>query len=73
MAKVSGLIICKDEEKNIEECLKSIRWCDEIVIIDSFSTDNTIGIAKNYTDRIISEGMERICRTKEICPDEGSS
>lgn len=52
MSKVSGLIICKNEEKNIEECIKSILWCDEIIIVDSFSEDNTIALAKKHTDKI---------------------
>lgn len=52
MSKITGLIICKNEESNIEDCIKSIIWCDEIILIDSFSEDNTLTIAKNYTDKI---------------------
>ena len=52
MNKICGLVICKNEEKNIEACLKSILWCDEIVVADSFSSDNTLNIAKRYTDKI---------------------
>lgn len=52
MPKVSGLIICRNEEKNIEECIKSILWCDEILIIDSYSADSTLEIAKKYSGNI---------------------
>ncbi|MEO8666828.1 MAG: glycosyltransferase family 2 protein [Ignavibacteria bacterium] len=52
MNKVSALIICKNEEKNIEECIKSVLWCDEIVLIDSFSIDRTISIAEKYSPKI---------------------
>jgi glycosyltransferase involved in cell wall biosynthesis len=52
MQKITGIIICKNEEDSIEECLKSISWCDEIVVVDSGSTDKTIEIAKKYTDKI---------------------
>ena len=52
MNKICGLVICHNEETNIEECLKSILWCDEIVVADSFSSDNTLNIAKKYTDKI---------------------
>jgi glycosyltransferase involved in cell wall biosynthesis len=52
MQKISAIIICKDEEKNIDDCIKSISWCDEIIITDSGSTDKTIEIAKKYTDKI---------------------
>lgn len=53
MGKISALIICKNEERNIEECLKSVLWCDEIILIDSYSTDNTINIAVKYSPVII--------------------
>ena len=48
MSKVSALIICKNEEKNIEECIKSLLWCEEIILIDSFSIDNTVNIAGKF-------------------------
>ena len=49
---VSAVIITFNEEKNIEKCLKSLQWVDEIIIIDSYSKDNTIAIAKKYTRKI---------------------
>lgn len=51
--KLTVLIPCFNEERNIEECLKSVSWADEIFIVDSFSTDRTLEIAKKYTDRIV--------------------
>lgn len=50
--KFSVIIITKNEEKNIKECLESVKWADEIIIVDAFSEDKTIEIAKNYTDKI---------------------
>ncbi|MRR14508.1 glycosyltransferase family 2 protein [archaeon] len=50
---LSVLIPCFNEEKNIEECLKSVSWADEIFVVDSFSTDGTLDIARKYTDRIV--------------------
>lgn len=52
MNRVTGIVICKNEESNIDDCLKSIQWCDEIIIVDAFSMDNTVTIAKKYTDKI---------------------
>ncbi len=66
MSKVSCLIICRNEEKNIEECIKSIQWCDEIVIVDSYSTDNTIPIAKNYTDKIFQREWKGFSEQRKI-------
>ena len=45
--KLSGLIITYNEEKNIAEILECFDFCDEIIIVDSFSTDKTLEIAKN--------------------------
>ena len=41
-----------NEERNIEECLEAAKWGDEIIVVDSFSTDRTLEICKRYTHRI---------------------
>jgi glycosyltransferase involved in cell wall biosynthesis len=50
--EVSAIVVCFNEEENIRECLESLRWCDEIVVVDSFSTDRTVEISRGYTDRV---------------------
>ena len=50
---VSAIVVCFNEEKNIGPCLESLRWCDEIVVVDSFSTDGTVEICRRYTDRVL--------------------
>src|SRR3989338_9752750 len=52
-AKITVLVPTYNEEKNIRDCLESVKWADEIFIVDSFSSDRTLEIAKEYTDRII--------------------
>lgn len=53
MAKISACIISFNEEKKIEDCLKSlVNVVDEIIVVDSLSTDNTLGIVAKYTDKI---------------------
>jgi len=52
-APISCCIICFNEEANIRRCLESVKWCDEIVVIDSFSTDHTVEICREYTTRIL--------------------
>lgn len=39
---ISAVVLTKNEEKNIRDCLKTLQWCDEVVIIDDYSTDKTI-------------------------------
>jgi glycosyltransferase involved in cell wall biosynthesis len=52
---VSAIVVCYNEEENIGACLESLRWCDEIVVVDSFSTDGTVEICRRYTDRVIQK------------------
>ena len=49
---LSVVIITKNEEINIRRCLESLRWVDEIIVVDSGSTDKTLDIAKEFTDKI---------------------
>lgn len=56
MIKLSGVIITFNEEKNIEECLKSlVNVVDEIVVVDSFSTDNTKAICAKYNVKFFEQ------------------
>lgn len=50
--KVSVVIHTFNEEKNIKNCLETLKWANEIVIVDMYSDDKTVDIAKNYTDKI---------------------
>jgi glycosyltransferase involved in cell wall biosynthesis len=50
---VSAIVVCFNEERNIGACLDSLRWCDEIVVVDSFSTDRTVEICRQYTERVV--------------------
>jgi glycosyltransferase involved in cell wall biosynthesis len=52
MPLLSVIIITKNEAHNIEDCLKSVAWADEIVVFDSGSTDNTVDICRRYTDKV---------------------
>lgn len=52
-AEISAIVVCFNEEDNIGGCLESLNWCDEIVVVDSFSTDRTVEICRRYTDCVI--------------------
>jgi len=53
MPKISACVISFNEEKKIEDCLKSLQpVVDEIIVVDSLSTDKTLEIAAKYTDKI---------------------
>ena len=51
--KITAAIITFNEEKNIRRCLESVRWMDELIVVDSFSTDRTVELARQYTDKVL--------------------
>jgi len=53
---ISAIIIAKNAEDSIENCLKSLLWCDEIVVVDTGSKDKTLDICKKYNCRIFNQG-----------------
>ena len=52
MNLITGIIICKNEEDNIEDAIKSILWCDEVIVVDAFSTDKTVDIIKKHSVKL---------------------
>ena len=49
---LSVTIIAKNEGHNIRRCLSSVQWADEIIVLDSGSDDNTLAIAREFTDKV---------------------
>ena len=43
---ISAIVITKNEEEMLAGCLGALQWADELLVVDSFSTDRTIGIAQ---------------------------
>lgn len=54
MSSLSVIIITKNEANNIRACLESVRFADEIIVLDSGSTDETIPLCQLYTDKVYS-------------------
>jgi len=44
--KISAIVLTKNEEKNIKECLESLKWCDEVIVVDDCSEDKTVKISR---------------------------
>lgn len=44
---ISAVVLTKNEEKNIAECLKSLTWCDEVIVVDDYSKDDTRAKCQN--------------------------
>lgn len=67
---ISVCVITFNEEVNIEACLESVKWADEIVVIDSFSTDRTKEICLKYTDKFFAQKWEGFGITKNAAIDK---
>ncbi|OOV85818.1 glycosyltransferase, partial [Oceanospirillum linum] len=48
MPTIAAVLIVKNEEKNLAACLESVKWVDQIIVVDSGSTDKTAEIAAQY-------------------------
>lgn len=53
----SGFVIAQDEQEDIGDCLESMRWVDELIVVDSFSQDATVETARRYTDKVIEHAF----------------
>ena len=69
MQKLSVVIITKNEEKNIERCLRSVAWADELFILDSGSTDGTLEICRRFGCRIVETPWLGFGPTKHLAVD----
>lgn len=50
---ISVIVPTYNEERNVQECLESVAWADEVIVVDSYSTDRTLDIARRHGARII--------------------
>lgn len=71
--RISAIIIAGNEEKNIADCLESVRWADEIVVVNSESTDRTVEIAKRYTDKVFIRRWEGYAAQKAFSLEKASN
>lgn len=55
---ISAIVLTKNEEKNIKECLLGLTWCDEIIVLDDDSVDGTVKIAEKLGARVIRHSLD---------------
>lgn len=72
MSKISCIIITYNESRNIRRCLESVNWVDEIVVVDSHSTDDTREIASAFTDKIHQLKWSGFGPAKECARDKAT-
>lgn len=69
---ISAIVLTRNEEERIEACLKSIKWVDEIIMVDSNSSDKTTEIAKKFGVKIYQREFDNYVNQKEWAMSKSS-
>ena len=72
MNKISIIIITENEERNIERCLRSVQWADELIVVDAFSTDKTHEIVHRMGGVMFQHRWEGFAIQKQFALDQAS-
>jgi glycosyltransferase involved in cell wall biosynthesis len=68
-ASLSVILITRNEAHNIRACLESVAWADEIIVVDSGSTDNTVAICREFTPHVYAHDWQGFGRQKNRALD----
>ena len=72
MPSLSVVIITYNEECKIKKCIEAVTWADEIIVVDSFSTDRTREIAREYTDLVYQNAWEGFAKQRTYGMNQAS-
>lgn len=73
MTRISAVVRTMNEERNIRDCLASLAWADEIVVVDSGSADATVAIAREFTERVIHQPWLGFIEQSQFATDQTSN
>ena len=68
---VSVLVLTYNEEGNLPRCLRSVAWADDVLVVDSFSTDRTVEIAEAHGARVLQRAFDTFAGQRNFGIDEG--
>src|SRR5258708_6414245 len=71
--KITATVITFNEEHNIAAALESLSWADEIVVVDSESTDGTVEIARRFTDRLFVRAWPGYSAQKNFAAEQAGN
>jgi len=66
MAELAAVILTKNEEENIAECIESVAWADEVIVLDSESTDRTVEIAWEKGARVFTHPFRNYAEQRNV-------
>ncbi|MBI3978861.1 MAG: glycosyltransferase family 2 protein [Chloroflexi bacterium] len=69
MTTITGAVICKNEERHLPDCLASLDWVDELLVVDSYSTDWSVAIACRFTARVHQRRFENYSKQRNAALD----
>jgi len=69
---ITATIITLNEAANLSAALESVRWADEIIVVDAGSTDDTVAVARRYTDRVIVRPWPGYVEQKNFAASQAS-
>lgn len=67
---LSGVVIAKNNEELLKDCIASLSFCDEIIVVDGGSTDGTVSLAKKLGARVVKGALDNFSRQREIGKNE---
>jgi glycosyltransferase involved in cell wall biosynthesis len=70
---ITGIVITKNEEKNIAGCIKSLEWCNQVIVVDSFSKDNTVQIARDMNAVVFQNKFIDYASQRKFAIEQSSS
>lgn len=69
---LSVVVLTKNEENRIKVCLESVKWADEIIVVDNGSKDDTLKIAEKYTDKIFNVNLQDFSEIRNFAIEKTS-
>jgi glycosyltransferase involved in cell wall biosynthesis len=69
---ISVVVITNNEERIVEACFESVKWADELIVIDKGSSDKTVEIAKKYTDKIFIKKTDDFSEKRNYAMEKAS-
>jgi glycosyltransferase involved in cell wall biosynthesis len=67
---ITAYVYTYNEERNIADCVRSVEWCDEVLVVDSYSTDRTAAIARELGARLIEHPFEGFREQSQFALDQ---